>query len=145
MERTPNQHAKLTLKKKILPPLLPGFELATFRSRVRRSNQQAISAPLYATSWWLPRNPYGKIWLLLGCYHPVNHIRSPQDESMVKGGQENKTYLISKDTGLVQSSSGGQEPNQMVVPEDRLRGPTDRGREGGREITALNPLTAKRL
>ena len=34
----------LTLEKKILPPLLPGFELATFRSRVRRSNQQAIPA-----------------------------------------------------------------------------------------------------
>ena len=36
VERTPNrsQHTKLTLEKKILPPLLPGFELATFRSRV---------------------------------------------------------------------------------------------------------------
>ena len=47
MERTPNkcQHTKLTLGKKILPPLLPGFELATFRSRVRRSYQQAIPAP----------------------------------------------------------------------------------------------------
>ena len=34
MERTPNksQHRKLTPEKKILPPLLPGFELATFRS-----------------------------------------------------------------------------------------------------------------
>ena len=44
MERTPNksQHTKLTLEKKILPPLVPGFELATFRSRVRRSYQQAI-------------------------------------------------------------------------------------------------------
>ena len=44
MERTPNksQHTKLTLEKKILPPLLPGFELATFRSRVGRSYQQAI-------------------------------------------------------------------------------------------------------
>ena len=44
MERTPNksQHTKLTQEKKILPPLLPGFELATFRSRVRRSYQQAI-------------------------------------------------------------------------------------------------------
>ena len=29
----------------ILAPLLPGLELATFRSRVRRSNQQAIPAP----------------------------------------------------------------------------------------------------
>ena len=47
VERTPNnsQHTKLTLEKKILSPLLPGFELAAFRSRVRRSNQQAIPAP----------------------------------------------------------------------------------------------------
>ena len=46
MERTPNksQSTKLTPEKKILPPLLPGFELATFRSRAQRSNQQAISA-----------------------------------------------------------------------------------------------------
>ena len=44
VERTPNysQHTKLSLEKKILPPLLPGFELATLRSRVRRSYQQAI-------------------------------------------------------------------------------------------------------
>ena len=36
MERTPNmsKHTKLILEKKILPPLLPGFELAAFRSRV---------------------------------------------------------------------------------------------------------------
>ena len=46
MERTPNksQHTKLTLEKNILPPLLPGVELVIFRSRVRRSNQQAIPA-----------------------------------------------------------------------------------------------------
>ena len=46
VERTQNQshHTKLTLEKKILPPLLPGFELATFRLRVRRSNQQAFQA-----------------------------------------------------------------------------------------------------
>ena len=40
VEQTPNesQHTKLTLEKKILTQLLPGFELATFRSRgVRRS------------------------------------------------------------------------------------------------------------
>ena len=38
VERTPNKskHTKLTREKKILQPLLPGFELATFRSRVRR-------------------------------------------------------------------------------------------------------------
>ena len=39
-----SQHTKLTLEKKTLPPLLPGFELASFRSRVRRSNQETISA-----------------------------------------------------------------------------------------------------
>ena len=35
VERTPNksQHTKLTPEQKILPPLLPGFELATFQSR----------------------------------------------------------------------------------------------------------------
>ena len=46
MERTPNksQYTKLTLDKKILPPLLPEFELATIRSRVRRSYQQAMPA-----------------------------------------------------------------------------------------------------
>ena len=48
VEQTPNksQHTKLTLEKKILPPLLPGFELATFQSWVWHSNQQAIPDPL---------------------------------------------------------------------------------------------------
>ena len=36
-----SQHTKLSLEKKILPP---GFELATFRSRVRCAYQQAIPA-----------------------------------------------------------------------------------------------------
>ena len=47
VERTPNKsrHTKCTLEKKILPPLLPGFEPATFRSRVRLSYQQAIPNP----------------------------------------------------------------------------------------------------
>ena len=47
VERAPNrsQYTKLTLEKKLLPPLLPGFELATFRSRVRSSYQRAIPAP----------------------------------------------------------------------------------------------------
>ena len=39
VERTPNKSQHMSwLEKKILPPLLPGFELATFRSRVWRSN-----------------------------------------------------------------------------------------------------------
>ena len=48
MEQTSNKtshHTKLTLEEKSFPPLLPGFELATFRSRARRSNQQTIPAP----------------------------------------------------------------------------------------------------
>ena len=47
VERTPNksQYTKLTLEKKILPQLLPGFKLATFRSRVRRSYKQVVPAP----------------------------------------------------------------------------------------------------
>ena len=45
-ERTPNksQHRKLTLEKNNFPPLLPGLELATFRSRVRSFYQQATPA-----------------------------------------------------------------------------------------------------
>ena len=44
------QHRKLTLEKKILPPLLQGFEPATFRSRVQRSNPWAIPVPNYVCS-----------------------------------------------------------------------------------------------
>ena len=46
--RNKSQHTKLTLEKKIFPPLLPGFELATFRSRVRRSYQRAIQASSFS-------------------------------------------------------------------------------------------------
>ena len=40
-----SQHRKLTLEKKILPPLLQGFEPTTFWSRVRRPNHWALPAP----------------------------------------------------------------------------------------------------
>ena len=73
MEQTPNksQHTKLTQEKTILPPLLPGFELATFRPRVRRSNQQAIPAINYCqlctsakltVNWDLLRNQLWQRW-----------------------------------------------------------------------------------
>ena len=42
--RNKSQHRKSTLEKKVLPPLLQGFEPATFQSRVRRSNHWAIPA-----------------------------------------------------------------------------------------------------
>ena len=55
VERTPNksQHTKLTLEKKILPPLLPGFEHATFRSRVRRFTDKLSRLP---PLWYLIHN-----------------------------------------------------------------------------------------
>ena len=45
VEWTPNasQHTKLTPEKKILPPLLLGFELRTFRSQVLRSSNELSS------------------------------------------------------------------------------------------------------
>ena len=43
--RNKSQHRKLTLEKKILPPLQQGFKPANFRSRVRHSNHSAIPAP----------------------------------------------------------------------------------------------------
>ena len=56
MERTPNksQHTKLTLEKKILPPPLPGFELATFRSRVRRFTNKLSRLPGTLTRDFVP-------------------------------------------------------------------------------------------
>ena len=43
--RSKSQHRKLTMEKKILPPLLRGLEPGNFRSRVRRSNLWVIPAP----------------------------------------------------------------------------------------------------
>ena len=39
---TKSQHRRLTLEKNIFQPFLSGFELATFRSRVRHSTNLAI-------------------------------------------------------------------------------------------------------
>ena len=62
--RNKSQHRKLTLEKKILPPLLQGFEPATFQSWVRRSNHWAIPAVGYAgTSYcWITTALY-LIWI----------------------------------------------------------------------------------
>ena len=43
--RNKSQHRKLTLEKKILPPLQQGFEPTTFQSWVRCSNHWSIPAP----------------------------------------------------------------------------------------------------
>ena len=47
--RNKSQHRKSTLDKKIIPPLLQGFEPVTFQSRVRRSKHWAIPAPVWET------------------------------------------------------------------------------------------------
>ena len=59
VERTPNksQHRKLTLEKKILLPLLPGLELATFRSRVRRSPNKLLAKVTFSQSATHSRTP----------------------------------------------------------------------------------------
>ena len=46
--RNKSQHRQLTLEKKILPPLLQGFEPTTFQLRVRRSNHRAIPLPIWS-------------------------------------------------------------------------------------------------
>ena len=57
--RNKSQHRKLTLEKKILPPLLQRFEPATFRSRVRSSNHWAIPAPVHRSGMFLAYLPWG--------------------------------------------------------------------------------------
>ena len=46
-----SQHRKLTLEKKILPPLLQGFKPKTFQPWVRHSNHWAIPAPQVTLLW----------------------------------------------------------------------------------------------
>ena len=52
-----SQHRKLTLEKKILPPLLQGFEPVTFQSRVWCSNRWAIPDPGRRDGWAF--SPFG--------------------------------------------------------------------------------------
>ena len=47
-----SQHRKFTLEKKILPPVLQGFEPATFQSRVRRSDHLTIPLPSDSGGGW---------------------------------------------------------------------------------------------
>ena len=67
MERTSNksQRRKLTLEDKILPPLLPGFELATFRSRVRRSTNKLFRLYLESEHYYLHTRTQNRLDYLL--------------------------------------------------------------------------------
>ena len=63
-----SQHRKLTPEKKILPPLLRGFEPATFRSWVLCSNHWAIPAPILYGSFLMSSTqqklrPY-PVWII---------------------------------------------------------------------------------
>ena len=64
--RNKSQHRKLILEMNIFLPLLQGFEPATFRSRVRRSNHWAIPAP------WVCRYAVGCIMRTVGCPWPFS-------------------------------------------------------------------------
>ena len=66
VERTlsKSQHTKLTLEKKILPPLLLGFELATFQSQVWHSTNKLSQ---------LPSSP--GFWILTSCQPASGHLR----------------------------------------------------------------------
>ena len=71
MERTPNksQHTKLTLEKKILPPLLPGFELATFdhESGALTSKLSRFAVMIHSTTC------FGAYLYLVGTQHGNPH------------------------------------------------------------------------
>ena len=74
VERTlnKNQHTKLTLEKNILPLLLPGFELTTFRPRVWRPYQKAIPAPVTDSNTAL---------LINDCHHGSSNFTFPQPKA----------------------------------------------------------------
>ena len=57
--RNKSQHGKSTLENKTLPPLLQGFEPATFQSRVRRSNLWAVPAHVHTSGMFLAYLPWG--------------------------------------------------------------------------------------
>ena len=62
-----SRHTKLTLEKKFLPPLLPGFEFATFRSRVRRSTNKLSRLQNHQRNFHF--RPMRSIW----CQNPVTN------------------------------------------------------------------------
>ena len=86
--KSPSQHTELTLENKILPPLLPGFELATFRSRTQRSYQEAIPALIRC-----PSHPVTPQW----------HVKDPSHSAENAGGR----LQLNTQTPLTQRSRSG--------------------------------------
>ena len=81
-------HTKLTLEKKILLPFLPGFELATFRSRVRRSTNY-LSRLLFGVR----STPVSPQW----------HVKDPGHSAKIAGGR----LHLNTHTPLTQQSQSG--------------------------------------
>ena len=100
MERTliKSQHTKLTLEKKILPPLLPGFELATFRSRVWCTYQQG---PLPATAvlpQWYVKDPGHSAKSAGGRLHLKSRLTMPLSRHSVGTYPETSSRAIRQGT-----------------------------------------------
>ena len=99
--RNESQHRKLTLEKKILPPLLQGFEPATFRSRVRRSNHWAIPAPKMTSFLDLSRyitkvSTFLLLFLMLNLIfnaHPIN-CKCDYSEAEFTKSQLSKEFFV---------------------------------------------------
>ena len=69
-----SQHTKLIMEKEILPPLLPGFELATFRSRVRRSTNKLSRLPIKQPTMYLNLRPVVELWQVSSKLRPDGHL-----------------------------------------------------------------------
>ena len=96
-----SQYRKLTLEKKILPSLLQGFEPATFRSRVQRSNH-----------WAIPAHPWGN-WGRGSCWK--NSGRPPLEcwKARNSGMPDYPGYWYDSDQATFSSTldrSGGSPP-----------------------------------
>ena len=106
LERIPNNslHTKLTLEKKILPPLLPGFELATFRSQIRHSNQQAI---VWAITYVL------RFWVLF--FHACVRFISLQVFSSSSSSRKLRSGSCGYSSSSISSSSSCSSKAKVVV------------------------------
>ena len=127
MERTPikSQQRKSTLKKKKknLPPLLPGFELATFRSRVRCSTSKLPRLPRCCTrclNWRIKTGPssrsvhsahmpfsaqaateHGSIGRQKSCWWFVSNSRQPRDFTHRDGTWSNGETCVRNRRSLI--------------------------------------------
>ena len=111
--RNKSQHRKLTLEKKIFPPLLQGFEPATFQSRVRRYKHRAVTAPGYPkyllskfqrpmlhSLHWLPTEQRIEHKLSLLCFKIISHQTSIYLSELLHLHIPSRQSRFSADTSL---------------------------------------------